>query len=265
MISIKTAEEIEVMRLGGRKLAGIMDFLGNMVKPGAKAEEFENAAEKMIRATGGKCNFKDRDGFPSCLCFSVNDEIVHGVPKGKLLKEGDIVSLDLGIFFPLQVFLKGKIDVKKYPNLRNGFHTDMARTYLAGEVDPEVQRLARVTKKALKRGIKKSKPGVTFGDLGETIQRYCDSQNFGIVRDLCGHGIGKDLHEDPEVLNYGQRHTGEKLREGMVFCIEPMFTIAGTKIKKRGSAYVTEDGSRAAHFEDMVAIVKGGAIVLTEN
>ncbi|MFA5087225.1 MAG: type I methionyl aminopeptidase [Candidatus Paceibacterota bacterium] len=265
MISIKTAEEIRVMRLGGRKLAEIIDFLGNMVKPGAKAEEFERVAEKMISAAGGKCNFKEQDGFPSCLCFSVNDEIVHGLPKNKTLKEGDIVSLDLGMFFSLNVFLKDKIDLKEYPNLKDGFHTDMARTYLVGEVDLEVQRLARSTKKALKRGIKKCKPGVTFGDLGETIQRYIESQNFGIVRDLCGHGIGKNLHEDPEVLNYGQRHSGEKLKPGMVFCIEPMLTMGGIKIKKRNFAYVTEDGSRAAHFEDMVAITSDGVIVLTDN
>ena len=265
MIAIKTQEEIKVMRQGGIILASILDSLGAMVKPGVRAEEFEHTAERMILATGGKCNFKEQDGFPSCLCFSVNEEIVHGTPRGKVLKDGDIVSLDIGIFFPLKVLLKDQIDFKNYPNLKNGFHTDMARTYLVGEVDPEIQRLVRVTKKALKRGIKKCKPGITFGDLGETIQRYIESQSFGLVRDLCGHGIGKNLHEDPEVPNYGQRHAGEKLKPGMVFCIEPMLTMGGGKIKRRNSAFITEDNSMAAHFEDMVAITKDGVIVLTEK
>ncbi|MFA5368412.1 MAG: type I methionyl aminopeptidase [Candidatus Paceibacterota bacterium] len=264
MISIKTLEEIRVMRLGGKILAEAMDLLGDMAIPGAKSEDFEKTAEKIVKESGGKCSFKGQDGFPSCLCFSVNEEIVHGTPVGKILKEGDIVSLDFGIFFPLSVFIK-EIDQKKYPNLKNGFHTDMARTYLVGEVDPETQRLVRATKKSLKRGIKKVKPGITFGDIGETIQRYADSQSFGIIRDLCGHGIGKDLHEDPEILNYGKRHTGEKLKEGMVFCLEPMLTNGSIKIKKRGSAFVTEDGSLSAHFEDMMAVTRDGVIVLTEK
>jgi methionyl aminopeptidase len=265
MISIKTIQEIQVMRLGGQKLAEVMDLLGAMVAPGIRAEEFEAMAEKLIRQSGGKCNFKGQDGFPSCLCFSVNNEIVHAEPKNKILKNGDVVSLDLGIFFPLNVFLKEKIDPKQYPNIRDGFHTDMARTYIVGEADLEVQRLVRVTKKALKRGIKKVKPGVTFGDIGETIQRYIESQNFGIVRDLCGHGIGKNLHEDPEIPNYGERHAGEKLKQGMVFCLEPMLTMGSGKIKRKGNAFVSEDNSLAAHFEDMIAVTKDGATVLTEK
>jgi methionyl aminopeptidase len=264
MISIKTSEEVRVMRLGGKILAEAMEILGNMAVPGAKGEDFEKMAEKIVKESGGKCSFKGQDGFPSCLCFSINDEIVHGTPGGKILKEGDIVSIDFGIFFPLSKFVK-EIDNKKYPNLRNGFHTDMARTYLVGEVNPEIQRLVRATKKSLKRGIKKVKPGVTFGDIGETIQRYVESQSFGIVRDLCGHGIGRELHEDPEICNYGKRHTGEKLKEGMVFCLEPMLTNGGIKIKRRGSSFVTEDGSIAAHFEDMMAVTRDGVIVLTEK
>lgn len=267
MITIKTPEEISVMEAGGKILARIIDELALMVKPGAAAENFEREAERLIQKTQGKCSFKGQDGFPSCLCFSVNEEIVHGLPKGKKLKDGDVVSLDLGIFFNLETLIKGKIDQKKYPNLKNGFHTDMAKTYLVGEVDSELQRLVRVTKKALKRGIKKCKPGVTFGDIGETIERYISGQGFGIVRDLCGHGIGKELHEDPEIPNYGARHSGAKLKEGMVFCLEPMFTSGSGKIKrgKDGFSFVSEDGSVAAHFEHMVAVTKDGARVLTEN
>jgi len=148
---------------------------------------------------------------------------------------------------------------------RNGFHVDMAITIPVGEVDPEAQRLIRVTKKALKMGIKKAKIGNTINDIGNTIQRYAESQGFNVVRDLCGHGIGKELHEDPKILNYGKRHTGSKIESGMVFCLEPMVTIGDWKIKKTkdGSGYQTADGSLCAHFEHTMAMTKHGSKVLT--
>ncbi len=266
MIAIKTKEEIEVMGRGGKILKETMDILGREIKIGAKGLDIEALAEKLIKDAGGRCNFKGQDGFPSCLCFSINEEIVHGFPEGKILKDGDIVTIDLGIFFPLEKFVKGKIDNKKYPNIKKGFHTDMAMTYPVGNVDLEVQRLLKVTKKALKRGIKKVRPGITFGDLGETIQRYSEKQGFSVIRDLCGHGIGADLHEDPDVLNYGNRHTGEKIKEGMVFCIEPMLSMGSYKIRraKNGLTYTTEDNSLSAHFEAMVAVTADGAKILTE-
>lgn len=265
MISIKTKEEIEVMRAGGKILKEIMDELEKEVNIGIKGEYLEKKAQSLISKAGGKCSFKNQDGFPSCLCFSINEEIVHGLPN-KTVKDGDILSLDLGIFFPLNKFISNKIDEKKYPNLKNGFHTDMARTFLIGEVDLEIQRLVRVTKKALKRGIKKARPGITFGDIGETIERYVTKQNFNIVRELCGHGIGAKLHEEPDVLNFGERHTRETLKEGMVFCIEPMISIGDHRIKKGkdGFSYLTKDNSICAHFEHTIAITKQGSIVLTE-
>jgi methionyl aminopeptidase len=266
MIPIKTAEEIEIMGKGGRILAGILEELGKEVKIGLKGRDLESKAERLIAKSGGKCSFKNQDGFPSCLCFSINEEIVHGVPGQRALKSGDILTLDLGIFFPLEKFISGKIDSKKYPNLRSGFHTDMAKTFLVGEVDPEIQRLVRVTKKALKRGIKKTRPGNTFGDVGETIERYVESQGFKVVRDLCGHGIGKNLHEEPDVMNFGERHSQKVLRPGMVFCIEPMVCLGDCRTKKGkdGHSYVTKDNSPCAHFEHMVAVVNGGSLVLTE-
>lgn len=266
MIPIKTAEEIEVMRKGGRILAGILEELGKEVKIGLRGRDLEKKAEQLIAKSGGQCNFKNQDGFPSCLCFSVNEEIVHGLPKERDLKNGDILTLDLGIFFPLGKFVSGKIDTKKYSNLKNGFHTDMAKTFLVGEVDPEVQRLVRVTKKALKRAIKKTRPGNTFGDVGETIERYVESQGFKVVRDLCGHGIGKDLHEEPDVMNFGERHSQKALKEGMVFCIEPMVCAGDCRTKKGedGYSYITRDRSFCAHFEHMVAVIKDGSLVLTE-
>jgi len=265
MIPIKTKEEIEVMRKGGMILKSIMDELEKDVKEGIEGSYLEKKAQGLISKAGGKCSFKNQDGFPSCICFSINEEIVHGVPN-KTAKNGDILSLDLGIYFPLNKFVSGAIDFKNYPNLRDGFHTDMARTFLIGEVDLEVQRLVRVTKKALKRGIKKVRPGITFGDLGETIERYVTKQGFDVIRELCGHGIGRNLHEAPDVLNFGERHSKETIKEGMVFCIEPMVSMGDVKIKKGkdNHSYITKDGSLCAHFEHMIAVTKNGSIVLTE-
>lgn len=263
MITIKTKEEIEVMAEGGKILKLIVDELGSRVAVGVSGLELEKAAEDMIRGNGGDFSFKGQDGFPSCLCFSINEEIVHGIPDNRILKNGDIVTLDLGIFFPLSKFVS-KIDEAKYPNLKKGFHTDMARTYLVGDADPEVQRLVKATKKALKRGISKVRVGNSFGELGEAICKFAEQQGFNTVRNLCGHGIGAELHEDPDVLNYGRKSWGDIMEEGMVFCIEPMLTMGTHKIKKRGMAYVTEDNSLSAHFEDMVAVTKDGVRVLTE-
>lgn len=267
MITIKTKEEIEVMHKGGKLLAWVMDKLEAEVEVGLVAENLEFLAEKLIKEVGGNPSFKGQGGFPSCLCFSVNDEIVHGVPKDKVLKSGDVISLDFGIHFKLEKFLGKNINIEKYPNLGAGFHTDMARTYIVGAAkDSEIDRLVKITKKTLKRGIKKVRPGISLGDVGETMFRYADNQGFGVVKSLCGHGIGAELHEDPEVLNYGKRHTGDIIKEGMVFCIEPMLTNGGNRIAKSkdGNAYVTEDGSIAAHFEHMVAVMKEGCIILTE-
>jgi methionyl aminopeptidase len=267
MLTIKTKEEIEVMHKGGRLLASAFDILEKEIKVGLVAENMEYLAEKTINSLGGKPSFKGQGGFPSSLCFSINDEIVHGLPKNKVLKEGDILTLDFGIFFKLEKFLGNNIDINKYPNIFDGFHTDMARTYVVGnDVDSEVARLVKATKKTLKRGIKKVHPGVTIGDIGETMFRFADSQGFSIIKALCGHGIGAELHEDPEILNYGKRHTGLVLKEGMVFCIEPMLSLGNNRIAKGkdGFSFVTEDGSITAHFEHMVAVTKDGVIVLTE-
>jgi len=260
MIKIKTPEEIEIMAKGGKILAKIMKELEKKVRPGISTRELDRLAEGLILKSGGKCSFKgykDSDGysvipFPACLCTSINEEVVHAAPSDRVLKEGEIISLDLGIFY-------------------KGFHTDMAITLpitrpgLVKKIDPEVLRLIRVTKKALKRGIKKAKIGNTFGDIGNTIQRYVESQRFNVIRDLCGHGIGKELHEDPKILNYGKRKSGEEIKEGMVFCIEPMVTMGDWKIKriKSGFGYETVDSSLSAHFEHTVAVVKNGAKVLT--
>jgi len=247
MIKLKTPEEIETMSEAGRILAKIMEELMKKVRPGISTKELDRLAESLILNYGGKCSFKGYQNFPACLCTSINEEIVHAVPSERVLKEGEIVSLDLGIFY-------------------KGFHCDMAITLPVGKIKPEAQRLIRVTKKALKRGIKKVRPGNRVGDIGNTIQRYVESQGFNVVRDLCGHGIGRELHEDPQILNYGKRHAGEELKEGMVICIEPMVTAGDWKLKKTkdGFGYKTQDGSLSCHFEHTVAITKEGCQILTE-
>lgn len=246
MIYIKSDEDIQTISRGGKILAGIMDELKRKIKPGIKTKELDRLAEESILKSGGKCSFKGYDGFPACLCTSINEEIVHGIPTDRILKEGDIISLDLGIFY-------------------EGFHTDMAITVPVRRVGRETLLLIRITKKALKRGIEKAKIGNTFGDISNTIQRYAESYGFNVVRDLCGHGIGKKLHEDPQILNYGEKGSGEKIKEGMVFCIEPMVTMGDWRIKtaKDGYGYQTIDGSLSAHFEHTIAVKKNGPKVLT--
>jgi len=246
MISIKTPEEITVMAEGGKVLAKIMKELEKKVRPGIATKELEELAEELIFKSGGTPSFKGYQGFPATLCTSINEEIVHAVPSDRVLTEGDILSLDLGIQY-------------------QGFHADMAITVPVRKVDPEKARLIWVTKKALKRGIKKVRPGNTFGDIGNTIQRYVESQGFNVIRDLCGHGIGKELHEEPKILNYGKRRTGPEIKEGMVLCLEPMVTAGDWKIKesKDGFGYETQDGSLSCHFEHTVAVTRDGVKVLT--
>ncbi|PIR72257.1 MAG: type I methionyl aminopeptidase [Candidatus Nealsonbacteria bacterium CG10_big_fil_rev_8_21_14_0_10_36_24] len=247
MISIKTEKEIEIMKEGGRILAEIMKEVAEKVEPGITTKYLDKVAEDLVFKFGAKPSFKGYQGFPAVLCVSINEELVHCLPSGRKLKKGDIVSLDLGILY-------------------KGFHTDMAVTVPVGEVSPEAQRLIRVTKKALKRGIKKVSPGNTFGDIGNTIQKYVESQGYNVVRELCGHGIGREIHEDPQILNYGKRRTGPEIKEGMVFCLEPMVAIGDWQIKKAKDGYglQTRDGSLCAHFEHTIAITKNGHEVLTK-
>lgn len=251
MITIKTPQEIETMAQGGRLLAGIIDRVAKETKAGAATKDLDKLAEFLILECGGQPSFKGpvsegHGGFPATICVSIDEQVVHGVPSERRILDGDLVALDIGMVY-------------------QGFHTDMAVTVAVGEVAPEIMRLMRVTRKALKRGIKKVRPGNTFGDIGNTIERYVDSQGFSIVKDLCGHGIGRSLHEEPQILNYGKRHKGAAIQEGMTFCIEPMVTAGGMEIKKGkdGISYVTKDGSWAAHYEHTLAVTSDGCRILT--
>jgi len=247
MVPIKTQDEIKIMQKGGQILAKIMRELKARVEPGITTRELDKLAEELIFDYGAKPGFKDYNRFPAVLCTSVNEQIVHGVPSNRELIEGDILSLDLGIIY-------------------DGFYSDMAFTVPIGSIDPEANRLIRVTKKALKRAIARVKPGKTIGDIGHAIENYVEGQGFKIVKELCGHGIGKNLHEKPDILNFGRRHKGLKLESGMVFALEPMAVMGNPGIKKGpdGFCYQTADNSLSAHFEHTVAITEKGPRILTE-
>lgn len=246
MISIKTPQEITIMAEGGRILAEVVKQLADMVKPDIATKELDKVAEDLIFKFGAKPGFKGHNGFPTTLITSVNEVIVHQVPSDYKLKEGDILSLDLGLKF-------------------KGYFADMAVTVPVGEISKEAEKLIQATRASLRQGIKKVSPGNTFGGIGEAIQKYAEKQGFGVVRELCGHGIGKELHEEPEILNYGKQYMGPKIEQGMVFCLEPMVTAGDWRVKKSkdGFGFETRDGSLSAHFEHMMAVTKNGCQVLT--
>lgn len=247
MITLKSQEEIKIMQEGGSILAKILKELISQVKPGITTKELDRIAHNLILKSKAKVAFKGYDGFPAVLCTSVNEELVHVVPSDRVLKSGDIITLDLGIIW-------------------KGFYLDMARTVPVGEISFEARRLIRVTKKALRLGIKKAMPGNRVGDIGNTIQRFVESQGYQVVRDLCGHGIGRNLHEDPKILNYGKRGSGPELVEGMTICIEPMVMAGDFRLEKMedGHGFKTKDNSLSCHFEDTIAITSSGPLVLTK-
>ena len=246
MIKIKTKEEINIMAQAGKILSQIIKEVAGKVEPGVTTEYLDKVAENLVFKFGAKPSFKNYQGFPAVLCTSINEELVHSIPSERKLKSGDIISLDLGILY-------------------NGYHSDMAVTVPVGEVSLEALRLIRTTKKALKRGIKKVRPGITFGDIGNTIQRYVEDQGYSVIRDLCGHGIGRELHEDPQICNYGKRKTGEKIRTGMVFCLEPMIAMGDWAVKKSkdGYGFQMKDNSLCAHFEHTIAVIENSCQILT--
>ena len=246
MIFLKTPQEISVMQDGGRKLAAVMAQLIALVKPGVATKELDRAARVLIFNSGAKLAFEGYDGFPGAICTSVNEEVVHAVPSLRALKEGDLVTLDIGLIW-------------------KGWFLDMARTVPVGKIDRETKHLLEVTQESLEVGIKEARAGARVGDIGSAVQQFVEKNGYNVVRELCGHGIGKDLHEDPKVLNYGKKDTGEILKEGMVICIEPMVTIGDWKLKrsKDGHGFETKDGSLSCHFEDAIAITSRGPQVLT--
>lgn len=247
MIPIKTQKEIEIMSRAGKILAQIMQQIKKQVQPDITTKSLDKLASELIFKFEAEPAFLGYQGYPAVLCASVNNEIVHALPSQRILKQGDIVGLDLGILY-------------------QGYYSDMAITVAVGNIDPEANRLIRVAKKALKRAIKRVKPGKTIGDVGNAIENYVESQGFSVIKELCGHGIGRQLHEQPEILNFGQRHKGAELKPGMVLALEPMISAGSWKIKKSvdGFGFETADGSLSAHFEHTVAVTEKGPSILTE-
>ncbi|PIX03300.1 type I methionyl aminopeptidase [bacterium (Candidatus Gribaldobacteria) CG_4_8_14_3_um_filter_42_11] len=250
MISIKTDKEIAIMKQGGAILARVMKQLLKMAKPGASGEQLNRAALALFFDYGVEPAFLGHQNFPAALCVSKNKVVVHGLPDSQSLKSGDILSLDLGL---------------KY----QGYYLDMAFSVIVGkksEAHPLAIKFLQAGEESLKQAIKMAKPGNTLGDLGQATQEVIERAGFSVVRNLCGHGIGQELHEDPQILNYGLSGEGEVLKEGMVICLEPMLTMGGWKIKKSadGFGYETADGSLACHFEHTIAVAKKGPQVLTK-
>ena len=248
MINIKTEKEIEIMKEGGRILAEILNKLANTVKPGITTNNLEELARELVLSYGVKSSFLGFDGYPNILCTSLNDEVVHGIPSDRVLKEGDLLKIDMGV-------------------LHEGFHTDSATTLVVGgRGDNTINKLIQTTMEALEIGISKAKVGNMLGDIGSAIQKHVEDRGFNVVRDLVGHGIGRELHEPPQVLNYGKSGQGDKLVAGMVIAIEPMVVTGKWAIKngKDGYAFITKDGGLAAHFEHTVAITDVGPLILTK-
>jgi len=250
-MNLKTKEEIQIMREGGKILKDVLDQLQTAVTPGLQTKELDKLARELISSNGAEPSFLNYNGFPAALCVSINEEIVHGLPSSRVLKDGDLLKLDLGVFY-------------------KGFHTDSARSVLIGSPaggsnNRKKLELISVTEEALLLGIEAAQVGNTLGDIGCAIQEYVEEHGFNVVRDLVGHGIGKKVHEEPEVLNYGRSGTGPKLIAGMVIAIEPLVVEGKWQITdgSDGFAYVTKDGKLAAHAEHTVAISKDGPIVLT--
>lgn len=246
MIIVKTRDEIELMRESALSVSRTLGMLAKEIKPGVTSLQLDKLAEEFIRDHGGIPAFKGLYGFPNTLCMSLNEAVVHGIPTDKPLKEGDIISVDCGV-------------------LKNGFYGDHAYTFAVGSIAPEVQKLLDVTKESLYKGIEQMKSGNRIGDISYAIQQHAESHGYGVVRELVGHGIGKKMHEDPEVPNYGKRGDGPKLRDGMVLAIEPMINMGTKNIKqlKDGWTILTADGKPSAHFEHDVALVDGKPEILS--
>lgn len=246
MIIIKSEKEIDLMRIAGKIVAETLLLVEEKVKPGITTAELDRIAEEFITKHGAKPSFKGLYGFPASLCISVNEHVVHGIPGGYVLKDGDIISVDCGACI-------------------NGFHGDAARTFAVGNVSNEAKDLIRVTKESFFKGIEYAKVGNRLTDISHEIQNYVEASGFSVVRDFVGHGIGRVVHEDPDVPNFGKAGRGPKLVAGMTLAIEPMVNVGTYKVKtlKDDWTVVTSDGSLSAHYENTVVILPDGPEILT--
>ncbi len=246
-VTIKSDKQIELMREAGHRLASLHEMLGREIRPGMSTLEIDRLGEELIRDMGCVPNFKNYMGYPASICVSVNDEVVHGIPsRHRLLKEGDIVSLDAGLIY-------------------KGFHSDAARTWGVGEISPLARKLIDVTEQSFFKGVRFAREGNDLRDISAAIQDYIEGNGFYVVRDLVGHGIGSRLHEEPEVPNFRRRGSGLKLKAGMTLAIEPMVTAGFEDVEclEDGWTIVTQDGSLAAHYENTILITKGECEILS--
>ena len=246
-VTIKSAREIELMRQAGKILASVHEELGKAIRPGMTTLDIDRLGEKLIRGHGCIPSFKNYNGYPASICLSVNDEVVHGIPsKHRVLREGDIVSLDAGVIY-------------------RGYHSDAARTYGVGAISPEAEQLIRVTRECFFEGIKFAKAGNHLNDISTAVQAHAEKFGYGVVRDLVGHGIGEHLHEEPEVPNFAQKRKGIRLVPGMTLAVEPMINIGRPDVVWMDDDWtvVTDDGSLSAHYENTILITEGEPEILS--
>ena len=249
MIEVKSKHELDLMRASGKVTAAVLKLMTELVKPGVSTYDLDKAAEETIRSFGATPCFLGYAGYPGSICASINEEVVHGIPKkDRILKSGDIISIDTG----------ARLD-------GFGFCSDAAITLGVGKVSDEAQRLMDVTKKSLHKAIGLVKPGARLGDIGHAVETFAELHNMGVVRDYCGHGIGRNMHEEPSIPNFGKPGTGPLLEEGMVLAIEPMITAGTYRVRQLSDGWtvVTRDGSLAAHFEHTVAVTAHGSEIFT--
>ena len=246
-IELKTAAELEIMRQAGLVAAKLLKFLGQEVKPGVTTEKLDTLAEAFIRGEGSEPAFKGYCGFPASICTSVNEEVVHGIPGSRVLKAGDIIGVDVGVRL-------------------NGYYSDAARTFGVGRVDQESQKLIELTREAMAQGISHAVEGNRLSDISWAVQSYAEANGLSVVKQYVGHGIGRNLHEEPQVPNYGKPNHGPRLVEGMVLAIEPMLNLGGAAVEllADGWTVVTKDRARSGHFEQTVFVGKTKPEIVTE-
>ena len=248
MISIKSRDDVRSMREAGRIVGQTLELLSKMAVPGVTTLEMDAEARKFIESKGAKPSFLNYNGFPNSVCVSVNHEVVHGIPSGYKLKSGDIVSCDVGAYL-------------------NGWHGDAARTFPVGQVDPEVLKLVRVTKECFYEALKYARPGYRISDISKAVQAHAEAHGYGVVRDLIGHGVGRELHEKPDVPNFYDPRNGKgpRLEPGMTIAIEPMINMGTYKVwlENNGWTIVTRDEKPSAHYENTIAITEGDPLILT--
>ncbi len=248
MVSIKSSTDLAKMREAGQIAGRALKLAGESIKAGMTTKALDKIIHDFIVGCGAIPSFLNYGGFPGSACISINNEVIHGIPSHKKrIAEGDIVSVDVGAFY-------------------NGFHGDTCATFAVGKISEEAKELLKVTEESLYEGIRAAQVGARLGDVGHAVEEYCSSRGYGIVRNYCGHGIGRDLHESPEVPNYGKEGHGQRLVAGMTFCIEPMINQKGEGIKvlRDGWTVITESGSLSAHFEHAIAVTPSGPVILTQ-